>query len=117
MPKLTNARTRQRIDLTQDDFKFQGGEGAVYFQGGVVYKVCDPGKMIPIEKIKELAILDHPQIIRPAEHADCLDLLFCQQVCLASLPAIHPETIDNKWLFTKLAWADSGDIQLPTQIA
>ncbi|MCP6768854.1 hypothetical protein NL529_28825, partial [Klebsiella pneumoniae] len=67
MPTVTNARTGERISLTQDDFKFQGGEGAFFIQNGMGYKVCDPGKMIPVEKIAELAILDHPRIMRPED--------------------------------------------------
>src|SRR5216110_145553 len=44
----------------------QGGEAAVYARGDRAFKVYhDPAKMVPAGKIQELAVLAHPNIIRP----------------------------------------------------
>ncbi len=56
----------RRIRLTDQNFVAEGGEGRLYTHGGYVYKVyLEPAKVIPAEKIAELARLDHPSIIRP----------------------------------------------------
>lgn len=55
----------KKVTLDNNTFKAQGGEGAIHILGDTVYKICDPGKMIPQEKIKELFLLDHPKIVRP----------------------------------------------------
>ena len=53
-------------ELTQNQFLAKGGEGSIYAKGNVAYKVYDdPKKMMPMAKMKELAVLDHPHIIRP----------------------------------------------------
>jgi hypothetical protein len=58
----------KKVRLTQAEFKAQGGEGAVYIKGDIAYKVyADPAKMIPTAKIKELAVLTWPDIVRPQE--------------------------------------------------
>jgi hypothetical protein len=54
------------IDLNPRQFLAKGGEGAVYAKGQVAYKIyLDEKKMIPPAKIKELAVLQHPNIVRP----------------------------------------------------
>jgi len=54
------------VDLDQRSFLAAGGEGKIYAKGNVAYKVYDdPKKMMPMAKMKELAVLDHPHIIRP----------------------------------------------------
>lgn len=54
------------VNLTQQDFIAEGGEGKVFGKGGTAYKIClDPSKMIPIGKIQELGVLQHPCIINP----------------------------------------------------
>lgn len=56
----------QQIKLAENDFVTEGGEGKIYLHNQMVYKIyTDPNKMIPAAKIKELAVLDHPAIIRP----------------------------------------------------
>jgi serine/threonine protein kinase len=65
MPKYTVGEKGPVVDLNKDNFKTKGGEGSIHIIGSVVYKVCDPGRMIPQLKLKELAALDHPRIIRP----------------------------------------------------
>ena len=56
------------VRLDQSDFVGQGGEGKVYARGNVAYKVyTDPARMIPVAKIRELAVLTHSDIIRPDE--------------------------------------------------
>jgi hypothetical protein len=59
---------KTRITLTQRDFAGQGGEGAVYIQQGIAYKVySDPNQAIPVAKIGELAAITDPAIIKPEE--------------------------------------------------
>ena len=56
------------VELTQSHFKTKGGEGSIYIKGGVVYKVCEAGKMIPEQKIKELSVLQpNKSIICPED--------------------------------------------------
>jgi len=65
MAKYTVRGTGETVNLNQNNFKAKGGEGSIHIIGNTVYKVCEPGKMIPDDKFKELAILDHPHIIKP----------------------------------------------------
>ena len=67
MPSYKIRGTGKTVTLTQNHFCAKGGEGTIYIDGGTVYKICDPGKMIPEEKFKELSILSHPRIIRPTD--------------------------------------------------
>ena len=54
------------VDLDQRTFLAAGGEGKIYAKGNVAYKVYDdPKKMMPAAKMKELAVLNHPHIVRP----------------------------------------------------
>lgn len=54
------------VTLTQGDFVAAGGEGQIYGKGSTAYKIYhNPGKMIPVGKIAELAVLTHPDISRP----------------------------------------------------
>src|SRR5690242_10057021 len=54
------------VRLGQGDFVAQGGEAAVYARGDRAFKVYhDPASMVPAGKIRELAVLTHPRIIRP----------------------------------------------------
>jgi len=54
------------LNLTKRDFIASGGEGSVYAKGGMAYKIYnDPKRMIPIDKIRELQRLQHPNIIKP----------------------------------------------------
>ena len=59
--------TKQEITLDKKHFLASGGEGKIYVKGNRVYKICDPGKMIPDGKFQELAVLTDPHIIRPEE--------------------------------------------------
>jgi hypothetical protein len=53
------------VDETKH-FIAKGGEGSIFGKGGTVYKIYeDASKMISPAKIKELAVLDHPEIIKP----------------------------------------------------
>lgn len=67
MPNYKVRSTGQIVNLTKTNFKAKGGEGEIFIQRDTVYKVCDPGKMIPEGKFKELAVLDHPKIVKPEE--------------------------------------------------
>jgi hypothetical protein len=54
------------IDLTPKDFIAAGGEGKIFGKGKIAYKIYeDPAKMIPLQKIQELAVLTDPNIIKP----------------------------------------------------
>ncbi|MCW3061225.1 MAG: hypothetical protein JWQ02_3046 [Capsulimonas sp.] len=57
---------KQKITLTQADFKAQGGEGAVYVKGDTAYKVySSPGNTVPEGKVRALSALTLPEILRP----------------------------------------------------
>lgn len=57
------------ISLTDRNFIAKGGEGSVYAIGNTAYKVYDdPSKVIEGKKVTELAVLTHPNIIKP-EHS------------------------------------------------
>ena len=56
------------IVLTQHDFVHQGGEGSVFNQGNLAYKVyTNPKNMLPLGKIQDLSALTFPNIIRPQD--------------------------------------------------
>ncbi|HVK04368.1 MAG TPA: hypothetical protein VM490_12895, partial [Armatimonadaceae bacterium] len=61
-------RGKNRVVLTQADFKSGGGEGNVYVKGATAYKVYhDPAGAIPPAKIQELESLTDPDVIRPLD--------------------------------------------------
>lgn len=62
-------RGKGAVQLSDDhDYVADGGEGRIYAKGSVVYKIyLDPAHMIPEAKIAELAVLDHPNIVRPKD--------------------------------------------------
>jgi len=54
------------VTLNQNQFIAKGGEGSVYAKNRIAYKIYeDAGKMIPVAKIQELSVLDHPSILKP----------------------------------------------------
>jgi len=56
----------KQINLDQNNFVAKGGEGRIFQLGGVCYKIYEnPNKMIPEAKIKELQILNSPNIVKP----------------------------------------------------
>lgn len=61
-------RGKGKVSLNRNDFIFQGGEGKVYGKGDVAYKIYDdPKKTIPEAKIRELAGISHPNVIKPLD--------------------------------------------------
>jgi hypothetical protein len=55
-----------KVSLGETDFVTRGGEASIYARGDVAYKLyTDPRKMLPPAKIRELAALTRPCIIRP----------------------------------------------------
>lgn len=57
-----------QIDLNQNDFISEGGEGKIFGKGNLAYKIyTDLNKMIPPSKIQELSVLDHPNILKPLD--------------------------------------------------
>jgi hypothetical protein len=68
MSNYTLQSTGHSVALTDKDYVADGGEGTIYTQGGIAYKVCHPGKMMPEGKIAELAPLaKHTNIIVPQD--------------------------------------------------
>jgi len=55
------------IELNNGDFLAQGGEGKIYVKGDTVYKICEPGKMIPEGKFTELSVLTDSHIVKPEQ--------------------------------------------------
>ena len=56
------------INLNQNDYVAEGGEGKVYAHGDIGYKVYhDPAKMLPLGKIRELQAIQNPNVIRPLD--------------------------------------------------
>jgi hypothetical protein len=59
--------TKTSVELDSSHFLAKGGEGSIYAKNGVVYKICEPGKMIPEGKFNELAVMTNPNIIKPEQ--------------------------------------------------
>jgi hypothetical protein len=58
----------KQINLTQKDFVAKGGEGSIFQQSNVAYKIYEELKrMIPLAKIGELNKLARPEIIAPLD--------------------------------------------------
>lgn len=56
------------IDVNQNDFISEGGEGKVFSKGSIVLKIyTDLKKMIPAAKIQELSVLNRSNIIIPKD--------------------------------------------------
>lgn len=54
------------VQLSDQDFVAEGGEGKVYASGNHVYKIYrDPAAALPAGKLQELAALDRDEILRP----------------------------------------------------
>ena len=57
-----------QIDLNQNDFITEGGEGKIFSKGKIIYKIySDLTKMIPQSKIQELSVLDKDNIVIPKD--------------------------------------------------
>ncbi len=55
-----------RVVLHQADFVAAGGQGAVYAKGDTAYKIySDPAATLSEEKLRELAAIRSPRVIRP----------------------------------------------------
>jgi len=59
--------TGNEVTLTNQHFLAKGGEGSIFARPPLVYKVCEPGKMMPDGKVQELGVLDSPRVIRPKD--------------------------------------------------
>jgi serine/threonine protein kinase len=58
----------QKISLSQKNFVAKGGEGSIFKRNGTAFKIYEEiSKMVPVEKLKELKELDHPNIVRPLD--------------------------------------------------
>lgn len=57
-----------KITLDRDSFIAKGGQGAIYADGDLAYKIYfNPDEMIPMAKIGELKNLEHEAIINPLD--------------------------------------------------
>lgn len=65
--KFTIKGKGHEVTLDKRNFIAKGGEGEIYAKGGVAYKICEPGKMIPAGKFVELAVMTDPHIIKPQD--------------------------------------------------
>jgi len=84
------------IDLNQKHFIAKGGEGSIYQKDGVVYKVCESGKMIPDGKFQELSVLANRLIIHPQDV-----LIDSKQDAVGYTMKYVPDTYVLCQLFTK----------------
>ncbi len=58
----------KKINISDNSFIAEGGEGRLYGYKGLVYKIyLDESKLIPSAKLDELSVLDHESIIKPSE--------------------------------------------------
>ena len=56
----------KKIQISNNDFMAEGGEGRLYADKSYVYKIyLDEQKVIPTDKMSELSRLDKPNIIKP----------------------------------------------------
>lgn len=59
---------KNKVTLTQKEYKAQGGEGIVYVKDGLAYKIYhDPAKMIPEGKILELQKIRTANVLAPRD--------------------------------------------------
>lgn len=59
---------KSKVLLTEHDLVNSGGEGEIFIKDNFAYKIYfDPSKMISLDKIKELSLLDRPNIVRPIQ--------------------------------------------------
>lgn len=57
-----------KVTLDKDSFIAKGGQGAIYADGDLAYKIYfNPDEMIPMAKIGELRSLEHGSIINPLD--------------------------------------------------
>ena len=67
MPKVY-IKGKGQVDLNNNDFLAEGGQGKIFAKGNVVYKLYhEPSKMIPSAKIDELSVLTDTNIIKPED--------------------------------------------------
>jgi len=58
----------KKITFNSDDFIDSGGQGNVFGKGNTAYKIYHKAtEMIPVEKIKELKVLDIPNVLGPRD--------------------------------------------------
>lgn len=67
--KLAIGQKKIQISITDKDYIAAGGEAEIYAKGGMAYKLYhDPAaKMLPAQKMQELALITDPQVIIPQD--------------------------------------------------
>ena len=59
---------KNKVSLSQNDFKGMGGEASIFVKGSTAYKIyTERSKMIPTAKIQELSVLTPHNIINPQD--------------------------------------------------
>lgn len=70
MPKFKIGN--KTVNLGNNEFIAQGGEGSVYAKGNTAYKIyLDSNRMIPLGKMQELSKITSPRVIKPEEVVYC----------------------------------------------
>lgn len=55
-----------KVTITDQDYLAQGGEASVYVKDRLAFKIyLDPNKMIPVDKIKELELIQADNVLKP----------------------------------------------------
>ena len=68
MKYIIQNKNKEEVNLTDSNFICEGGEGRIYGKSATIYKIYfDQKKTLPKDKIKELEVLDKPNILRPLE--------------------------------------------------
>lgn len=94
--KLTVQGKGQEVTIDKRNFLAKGGEGEIYAKDQTVYKICDPGKMIPAGKFAELSVLTDSHIIKPEDI-----LLDSKGVAVGYTMKFVPDTFTLCQIFTK----------------
>jgi len=67
--KIRIGSSKSTFTITDRLYKGAGGEASIYVNGGMCFKMYhDPAKkIIPIQKMKELAVITNPQVVLPKD--------------------------------------------------
>jgi len=67
--KIVIGNTKQVVTLQSSQYKAAGGEGSIYVNAGMAYKIYhDPTKkQFPLNKLKELSLINDTQVVIPQQ--------------------------------------------------
>lgn len=98
--KVYQQNSANPINLTQQMFKFKGGQANVYIKGSTVYKIYhEQDEAIPLSKIQELQILNKKNILKPE-----LALFNKQKAVIGFTMTYIDNTIPMCQIFTNSGW-------------